>query len=90
MTDMYPQGKDLYDAARLTEVAQLRWSLLRQVLDAANDPWADRFDAAQSLELDVDWDNFMADYPWVSGDPREWVERLTAYLARIQSDEKDQ
>ncbi|GAB3163289.1 hypothetical protein GCM10027059_17490 [Myceligenerans halotolerans] len=88
VTDMYPQGKDLYDAVRLTDVAHLRWSLLRQVLDAADDAWAADFDAARALELDVDWDNFLADHQWVTGDQREWVERLATYLARIQSEER--
>jgi hypothetical protein len=87
-TDMRPQGKDLYDAVRLTEVAHLRWSLLCQVLDAADYAWAASFDAAQALGLEVDWDNFLADHPRVNGDQREWVERLAAYLARIQSEDR--
>ncbi|MBE1878486.1 nucleotidyl transferase AbiEii/AbiGii toxin family protein [Myceligenerans pegani] len=87
-TDMWPQGKDLYDAVRLTEVAHLRWSLLRQVLDAADDAGAAGFDAADALGLEVDWDNFLADHPWINGDQREWVERLATYLARIQNDDR--
>lgn len=91
-TDMYPQGKDLYDATLLAEQTHLPFELLRQVLELSEDwigslkydvpnfswksgyPWLTELDS-------IDWDNFKLEYPWVEGDVKSWLDRLSLALA---------
>ncbi|MBS1913574.1 MAG: nucleotidyl transferase AbiEii/AbiGii toxin family protein [Bacteroidetes bacterium] len=81
-TDSYPQGKDLYDAVLLAEQTVLpRW-LLDQVLGAERygripPPVKPDF----PLQWEVDWENFIREYPWVEGDAAEWQMRLRTALA---------
>ncbi len=80
-TDMYPQGKDLYDAALLAEQVYLPSILLRQVLEPAfrGSPPTLGPDFVRAWE--VDWENFQLEYPWVKGSARDWQERLVQVLA---------
>ncbi|NUR49005.1 MAG: nucleotidyl transferase AbiEii/AbiGii toxin family protein [Hamadaea sp.] len=84
-SDMYPQGKDLLDAALLAEYTTVSLKLVRDVLrtapsDAGIEP--DGFTAASVLKWDVDWENFVDEYPGAVGDAREWQERLARALDR--------
>jgi hypothetical protein len=75
-TDFYPQGKDLYDATLLAERTYLPGELLREVLSRELGAEAEAFTADRVLAWQVDWDNFVAEYPWVVGTPQQWQSRL--------------
>jgi hypothetical protein len=81
-TDMWPQGKDLYDATLLAEYTTVPLPLVRDVLRPELGHEADLFDAASVLGWTVDWDNFHEEYPWVQGDAEDWQQRLALALAR--------
>jgi hypothetical protein len=38
------------------------------------------------MQWQVDWDNFILDYPWVAGTASDWQRRLTTALASTFSD----
>ena len=80
-TDMYPQGKDLYDAVLLAEHVDLPASLLNQVLSPAFRGSSPTLVPDLIREWHVDWENFQLEYPWVEGGVREWQERLVQALA---------
>ncbi|MFD1938868.1 nucleotidyl transferase AbiEii/AbiGii toxin family protein [Nonomuraea mangrovi] len=80
--DMWPQGKDLYDAVLLAERVTLAPGLLRPMLvEALGEAEAAAFDAdaVRSLEM-VDWAEFHAEYPQVRGSATTWLERLARAL----------
>jgi hypothetical protein len=80
-SDIWPQGKDLYDAVLLAERVTLPGELLHQVLlDALGERDTAQFGAETIRSLDVDWAEFQAEYPQVTGDVRAWLERLTRAL----------
>ena len=82
ITDMYPQAKDLYDAVLLAERTPLRYDLLRQVMTAA-DPAYERIQVtlADITRLDcIDFDAFRVDYPDLSADEQDLIQRLAAAL----------
>ncbi|MET8788067.1 nucleotidyl transferase AbiEii/AbiGii toxin family protein [Streptomyces sp. NPDC004589] len=83
VSDMHPQGKDLYDAVLLAEHTQLRDELLRHVfLDAGPDgcrPVGLREIAG--LKGCVEWEHFIAEYPDVTEGVADFVDRLVAALA---------
>ena len=73
-TDMYPQGKDLYDAVLLAEYTTVNTTVIPELNDFTPDTvleWGD-----------VDGDNFAAEYPGVDGDADAWVQRLARALTR--------
>jgi hypothetical protein len=79
--DMYPQGKDLYDAALLAEQTQLPYDLLFRVLK-----WSDHSPNIQlepdfPMHWEIDWDNFKKEYPGIEGTATDWQTRLTRALA---------
>ena len=82
ITDMYPQAKDLYDAVLLAERTHLRYDLLRQLVTTA-DPVFERLGvtlaAISGLDC-VDFRAFHADYPDLSADGQDLVQRLAAAL----------
>jgi hypothetical protein len=57
-TDMYPQGKDLYDAALLAEHTTVDQALVRDLLRPELGPEADTFTPETVLAWNVDWTNF--------------------------------
>lgn len=57
-TDMWPQGKDLYDATLLAEHTKTSLHLVREVLRPELGDQADEFTAASVLRWTMDWDNF--------------------------------
>ncbi|MEN3539166.1 nucleotidyl transferase AbiEii/AbiGii toxin family protein [Microbispora sp. ZYX-F-249] len=80
-TDDYPQGKDLYDAVLLAERVRLPRGLLDAVLrDALRERPASRFGPETVRTLQVDWDEFRAEYPHVTGAAGDWLERLARAL----------
>lgn len=84
LSDMHPQGKDLYDAVLLAEHTSLRYALLRQVfldVDPSEGcrPMGEREIAG--LKGTVEWDHFVTEYPDVTGNEADFVERLAAALA---------
>ena len=80
-TDIYPQGKDLYDATLLAEQTHLSLDLLKLVLQSGD--WRPRGEDLSSdfpLQWEVDWENFKLEYPWVAGTAEQWQARLSAAL----------
>lgn len=80
-SDMYPQGKDLYDAVLLAERTTLPPGLLEQIVADSDNGWP----TTLPLEMGswpVDWANFKLEYPWIAGELDEWKRRLSAALAR--------
>ncbi|GAA2532973.1 nucleotidyl transferase AbiEii/AbiGii toxin family protein [Winogradskya humida] len=76
-TDMWPQGKDLYDAVLLAEHTPVDLNLVRELL---SDP---TFGPETVLSwIDVDWDNLAAEHPIIEGDVERWVRRLAIALDR--------
>lgn len=85
VSDVHPQGKDLYDAVLLAEHAPLPGALLRAILEDADvhPTWSRTWPKklANLSHIAVDWDNFRLEYPWVSGEARQWTDRLAHALA---------
>jgi len=81
-SDMYPQGKDLYDATLLAEHTTVSLDLVREVLRPEVGNEADAFTAASVLRWTMDWDNFRDEYPAIHADATAWQERLALALAR--------
>lgn len=81
ITDSYPMGKDLYDAVLLGEVVDLPWSLLKSVL--MTDEWyRDHGYKQPGITFGfMEWDDFVREYPHVTGTNSEWYSRLLAALA---------
>lgn len=86
MTDMYPQGKDLYDAVLLAERFCLSEDLVERMAAEIPplslkgfDPRAAGF--AKRVEdtlMSVAWDDFAKEYPWLDPTLRSWVDRFGA------------
>ncbi|WP_231925367.1 nucleotidyl transferase AbiEii/AbiGii toxin family protein [Micromonospora purpureochromogenes] len=81
-TDMYPQGKDLYDAVLLAERTTVSLRLVRDLLRPELGAEADDFTAESVLAWNVDWDNFTDEYPGIPGDVETWKRRLALALDR--------
>jgi Nucleotidyl transferase AbiEii toxin, Type IV TA system len=90
-TDIWPQGKDLYDATLLAEQTQLPFDLLREVLESSEDwmstlkyvpnfAWKSGF-PWQIEPAEIDWDNFKLECAWIEGDAQSWLDRLSLALA---------
>ncbi|HSI13524.1 MAG TPA: nucleotidyl transferase AbiEii/AbiGii toxin family protein [Chthoniobacter sp.] len=85
-SDIHPQGKDLYDAVLLAERTTLRSSLLKTVLQDAdnwNPKWISEWFPFDASDGPVDWDNFQKECPWVEGTGEEWVARLQKAIAPV-------
>ncbi|MFD8594134.1 nucleotidyl transferase AbiEii/AbiGii toxin family protein [Kitasatospora sp. NPDC059646] len=80
-TDMYPQGKDLYDAALLAGSTRLRYEVLRDVFTTGEAHYAEEPVGPDSVPTESDWANFAAEYPQLAGEESEHARRLTAALA---------
>lgn len=79
-TDMYPQGKDLYDATLLASLARLtRTTLTRNLVGEHREELPH---TATDLvgRWRVDWENFVRECPWVTGTVTEWRDRLARAL----------
>ncbi|GAA1638439.1 nucleotidyl transferase AbiEii/AbiGii toxin family protein [Actinoplanes couchii] len=81
-TDRYPQGKDLYDAVLLAERFTADLDLVRELSEPDMGAEAAGFTAATVLTWsDVDWGNFLGDFPGVPGAARQWLRRLSLALS---------
>ncbi len=81
-TDDYPQGKDLFDAALLAGKTSVRKDLLVRILQKGGMRCSHSLDAAFPLSWPVDWDNFIAEAPWVSGTAAERQKKISLALQR--------
>ncbi|MFD2767110.1 nucleotidyl transferase AbiEii/AbiGii toxin family protein [Micromonospora eburnea] len=79
-TDMYPQGKDLYDAVLLAEHTTVDQALVRQLMRPELGSEADTFTAETVLSWQVDWTNFTDEYPGIPGSAEQWTRRLALAL----------
>ncbi|MEU7916469.1 nucleotidyl transferase AbiEii/AbiGii toxin family protein [Microbispora bryophytorum] len=80
-SDIWPQGKDLYDAVLLAERVALPRDLMHEVLrDALGEREGGDFGPETIRSLEVDWDEFRAEYPLVTGTAADWLERLARAL----------
>ncbi|WP_063773553.1 nucleotidyl transferase AbiEii/AbiGii toxin family protein [Streptomyces rubellomurinus] len=85
VTDMHPQGKDLYDAVLLAESCRLRYEVLRDAFLAAEPHYAlhpVRPATITDLADSVEWEHFAQEYPDIPGTDTEYVQRLAAALAQ--------
>lgn len=84
ITDMHPQGKDLYDAVLLAEDAELEYRLLRDALVHADPYWGRRPFRLENLadleDIRAGWQHFQSEYPSVDGAGEDWLLRLCAAL----------
>jgi hypothetical protein len=78
--DLYPQGKDLYDAVLLAEQTHLPYALLHRALTEAEylvGPLKNGVITADfPLDWQIDWPNFKREYDWVQGGAEDWKLRL--------------
>ncbi|MER7441587.1 nucleotidyl transferase AbiEii/AbiGii toxin family protein [Micromonospora avicenniae] len=79
-TDMYPQGKDLYDSVLLAEHTTVDQALVRQLMRPELGAEADTFTAETVLSWQVDWTNFTDECPGITGTAEQWTRRLALAL----------
>ncbi|MEU3453533.1 nucleotidyl transferase AbiEii/AbiGii toxin family protein [Micromonospora sp. NPDC006766] len=79
-TDMYPQGKDLYDAVLLAEHTTVDQALVHELMRPELGAEADTFTAETVLSWRVDWTNFTDEYPGIAGTAKQWTRRLALAL----------
>lgn len=80
VSDMYPQGKDLYDAVLLAERFHLPMDILSETLRRAGEHPPLATIEAFIGEMSIDWENFRTEYPWVEGTSSAWLARLKTAL----------
>ncbi|MFF6776140.1 nucleotidyl transferase AbiEii/AbiGii toxin family protein [Streptomyces sp. NPDC012637] len=88
LSDMYPQGKDLYDAVLLAESCPPPLALVERLLREA-DEWPGYYDEPLSLRMfeavlgEVDWDGFDDPHAATAEARRELGRRLLTVLAPL-------
>ncbi|HET9168619.1 MAG TPA: nucleotidyl transferase AbiEii/AbiGii toxin family protein [Actinospica sp.] len=83
LTDMHPQGKDLYDAVLLAQDVPLRYSVARDAICEADPYYAARplvFAELTELDVEAGWDHFQREYPAVEGSADDWKLKLCTAL----------
>ncbi|ALC23348.1 nucleotidyl transferase AbiEii/AbiGii toxin family protein [Streptomyces pristinaespiralis] len=84
--DLYPQGKDLYDAVLLAERCPLGNALLQEVFRLSGNELPSggqeelRLEHLQDSLRYLDWDHFAQDYPQFADGREQYVRRLLAAL----------
>ncbi|MEV5574105.1 nucleotidyl transferase AbiEii/AbiGii toxin family protein [Spirillospora sp. NPDC052269] len=81
--DIYPEGKDLYDACLLAEHASLSADLLAKVFGLADDSYKEAPVTEKSLRESlayVEWDEFRKDRPALPDVPQPYIDRLMEAL----------
>ncbi|MFK4182929.1 nucleotidyl transferase AbiEii/AbiGii toxin family protein [Streptomyces sparsogenes] len=84
ITDMHPEGKDLYDAVLLAESTELPFELLHRVILQSEEG---RYYARNPVllewigSLEADWFEFRKEYPHIKGHHDEYRTRLVKALA---------
>ncbi|MFE7469415.1 nucleotidyl transferase AbiEii/AbiGii toxin family protein [Streptomyces sp. NPDC057499] len=90
-TDMYPQGKDLYDAVLLAECTVPSYELLRQVFVLggveALRPVGARF-LDEMVPARSEWEDFVTEHPWVTESAEHYHARLARALAPLLGSEE--
>lgn len=83
ITDMHPEGKDLYDAVLLAESTELRFELLRQVFQGAEGGYYERNPVLLEWigSVEADWFEFQKNYPHIKGRHGAYLRRLLKALA---------
>ncbi|MCG3040710.1 nucleotidyl transferase AbiEii/AbiGii toxin family protein [Streptomyces sp. S1A] len=89
--DMYPQGKDLYDAVLLAESCTMPLELLETVLREADEwplPPGEPLgpDLFRAVSAEVDWTGFLRDHPDAEAATRHLSTRLLAALGPVFGD----
>ncbi|MFJ9340625.1 nucleotidyl transferase AbiEii/AbiGii toxin family protein [Streptomyces sp. NPDC101733] len=86
-TDMYPHGKDLYDAVLLAEECTAPYALVHTVFRESGEwfppksPWDSPLTLEAFAEVErADWDLFRAEYPGVGGSAATYAQRLRTAL----------
>ncbi|MEV4681250.1 nucleotidyl transferase AbiEii/AbiGii toxin family protein [Streptomyces kurssanovii] len=85
--DLYPQGKDLYDAVLLAERGPLGNALLQEVFRLSGNEWPTggqeelRLEDLRDSLRHMDWNHFALDYPQFADGRDEYVRRLLTALA---------
>ncbi|MEU0003441.1 nucleotidyl transferase AbiEii/AbiGii toxin family protein [Streptomyces sp. NPDC006314] len=87
LTDLHPQGKDLYDAVLLAEGHPLSHELLQEVVRASGE-WPNSFPErpiplrdVEEASVCVEWRHFATEYPRFAGRKREFADRLVRAVA---------
>ncbi|WP_338702785.1 nucleotidyl transferase AbiEii/AbiGii toxin family protein [Streptomyces sp. Q6] len=84
ISDIHPQGKDLYDAVLLAERGAPSLDVLRRAFVLAGDEMlrpGGRWWLTEIAECaDTGWEHFRSEYPHVTGEVGEYVDRLRAVL----------
>lgn len=81
VTDMHPQGKDLYDAVLLAECTPLRYEVLRVVFEHGDGSFdANPIRPTHISSLRTEWKHFRAEYPDQPDSDEELRRRLLAAL----------
>ncbi|MFF2012966.1 nucleotidyl transferase AbiEii/AbiGii toxin family protein [Streptomyces sp. NPDC058195] len=90
-TDLYPQGKDLYDAALLAQHAVLSYELLQQAFVLGGTealrpvgPWL----LNGMMTAPSEWGDFIAEHPWVTQSAEHYHTCLTRALAPLLGAER--
>ncbi|NOK31941.1 nucleotidyl transferase AbiEii/AbiGii toxin family protein [Corallococcus exercitus] len=66
--DLWPQGKDLYDAVLLAENTRLTPGFLQRVFDAKQGQWHESVNTGTfETASQVDWPNFVLEHPTLAG-----------------------
>ena len=85
-TDQYALGKDLYDAVMLAESTALPVDLVRLTFDLSATEWFHPLTGFNRHTLStwyVEWDEFVKEYPRISGTANEWLNRLADALGPL-------
>ncbi|NUP37508.1 MAG: nucleotidyl transferase AbiEii/AbiGii toxin family protein [Streptomyces sp.] len=83
ITDMHPEGKDLYDAVLLAESTELSFELLRHVFQGVEGGYYERNPVLLEWigSVEADWFEFQKDHPQIKGLHGAYVRRLLKALA---------
>ena len=79
-SDLWPQGKDLYDAVLLAVRCRLPRDLFIRAMIEGNNRDPQLITARTVEEFDVDWPNFLKECPYVVGTADDWKARLVEAL----------
>ncbi|MFI0729263.1 nucleotidyl transferase AbiEii/AbiGii toxin family protein [Streptomyces sp. NPDC021225] len=83
ITDMHPEGKDLYDAVLLAESTALDFALLRHVFQGVEGGYYERNPVLLEWigSVEANWFELQKDYPHIKGRQGEYRARLLKALA---------
>ena len=78
---MSPQGKDLYDAVLLAETAAFSYPMFKDALDRSDSWWEGHsVSLSEFVKSTLEWEAFIAEYPWIPGTEEYWKGRLAEAL----------